>query len=284
MLLSGSPYNLSIWEKTVQKIAVVALVCLAIAFTALVSGIAQGQETNKLSTSPDPDISQLTFLQLREKRDALDVQIQQAQAQKATLDTIIYWLRKEDDEKRELAEQLKATQPDKSRIEELKKSIAVDRNSSSSDLPLAGAEGAFEQKQAEITTLLRQKDKVERAMSEVIDIEKPKQNFKTNISSIFAGLVAAVIVGFFVVSYTDEKVRREIFSGQSGIQFLTLFSLVIAIILFGITGILEGKELSALLGGLSGYILGRSSSIESKNNTAPTPGDPAPPRETPAKI
>ncbi len=40
--------------------------------------------------------------------------------------------------------------------------------------------------------------------------------------------------------------------GQSGIQFLTLFSLVIAIILFGI----KGKELAALLGGLSGYIFG----------------------------
>lgn len=33
----------------------------------------------------------------------------------------------------------------------------------------------------------------------------------------------------------------------------------IAIILFGITDILGGKELSALLGGISGYILGRVS-------------------------
>ena len=32
---------------------------------------------------------------------------------------------------------------------------------------------------------------------------------------------------------------------------------MIAIILFGITNILAGKELAALLGGLSGYILGR---------------------------
>jgi hypothetical protein len=40
-------------------------------------------------------------------------------------------------------------------------------------------------------------------------------------------------------------------------QFITIFSLVIAIILFGITGILESKELSALLVGLSGFILGR---------------------------
>lgn len=102
------------------------------------------------------------------------------------------------------------------------------------------------------------KDQIERKMSDLIDIEKPKQSFKTSISLIFAGLVAGVIAGFFIVAFRDEKVRREIFSGQSGIQFITLFSLVIAIILFGITEILEGKELSALLGGLSGYILGRS--------------------------
>jgi hypothetical protein len=36
-----------------------------------------------------------------------------------------------------------------------------------------------------------------------------------------------------------------------------MFAIVIAVILFGIINILESKELSALLGGLSGYILGR---------------------------
>ena len=54
-----------------------------------------------------------------------------------------------------------------------------------------------------------------------------------------------------------------------GIQFITLFALVIAIILFGITGILEGKELSALLGGLSGYILGRSTTTKSAEGKGP---------------
>src|SRR5207247_2857890 len=62
--------------------------------------------------------------------------------------------------------------------------------------------------------------------------------------------------------------RRAIFAGQTGIQFLTLFSIVIAIILFGITGILADKELAALLGGISGYILGRSS-------TASAPPEPS---------
>ncbi len=39
----------------------------------------------------------------------------------------------------------------------------------------------------------------------------------------------------------------EVFSNQQGLQFITLFSLVIAIILFGVLKILEAKELSALL-------------------------------------
>lgn len=87
----------------------------------------------------------------------------------------------------------------------------------------------------------------------------PEQLFKFSISLAFALLIGGVIFGFFKLSAKDEFMRRAIFAGQTGIQFLTLFSIVIAIILFGITGILADKELAALLGGISGYILGRSS-------------------------
>jgi len=95
--------------------------------------------------------------------------------------------------------------------------------------------------------------------SQVSRLTSPEQNFRTNTSWVFAGLIGAVILGFFVLAFRDEVMRRAIFSGETGIQFLTLFSVVIAIILFGIINILEGKELAALLGGLSGYILGRTS-------------------------
>ena len=81
--------------------------------------------------------------------------------------------------------------------------------------------------------------------------------FRKTMSMVFAGLVALVIVGFFVISVRDDGVRKAIFTNESGIQFITLFALVIAIILFGIVQVLKGKELAALLGGLSGYILGR---------------------------
>lgn len=95
-------------------------------------------------------------------------------------------------------------------------------------------------------------------------IFSPEQSFKLTMSITFAVLIGFVILGFFLLSNKDKIMRRAIFAGQTGIQFLTLFSIVIAIILFGITGILQDKELAALLGGISGYILGRSSTAAPK--------------------
>ena len=94
--------------------------------------------------------------------------------------------------------------------------------------------------------------------SAISKLNSPDQKFRFWVSLLFGVLIAAVIGFFFLLAFRDEVMRRAIFSGETGIQFLTLFSLVIAIILFGITSILESKELSALLGGLSGYILGRT--------------------------
>lgn len=93
------------------------------------------------------------------------------------------------------------------------------------------------------------------------------QNFKKQISWSFAVLVGIVIIGFFLMAFKDEQIRKTIFSGDAGLQFITIFSIIIAIILFGITGALGGRELSALLGGISGYILGRSSvkNLDSKS-------------------
>lgn len=119
------------------------------------------------------------------------------------------------------------------------------------------------------------KDKVllQCVQGRISQLTSPEQNFRTNTSWVFAGLISAVIIGFFVLAFKDEVMRRAIFSGETGIQFLTLFSVVIAIILFGIINILEGKELAALLGGLSGYILGRTSqrsAIPAAPPTTPT--------------
>ena len=101
---------------------------------------------------------------------------------------------------------------------------------------------------------------------------------------IFAILVGGVIIGFFAIAFISPAVRDAIFTGDSGIQFVTLFSLVIAIILFGVLKILEGKELAALLGGLSGYILGKAGQpavTPAAIGNQPAPASPPPPTPTP---
>jgi hypothetical protein len=103
---------------------------------------------------------------------------------------------------------------------------------------------------------------IEEQLSVLFTKSDQTNSFKLNMSLAFTGLVSLVIIGFFVVALYDDKVRTSIFSNESGIQFITLFSLVIAIILFGIVNILEGRELAAVLGGLSGYILGRGTGSE----------------------
>ena len=118
--------------------------------------------------------------------------------------------------------------------------------------------------------LARDKVMLQCIQGKIAQLTSPEQKFRTDTSWVFAGLISAVIIGFFVLAFKDEVMRRAIFSGETGIQFLTLFSVVIAIILFGIINILEGKELAALLGGLSGYILGRTSQKGATPATPPT--------------
>jgi len=91
-------------------------------------------------------------------------------------------------------------------------------------------------------------------------------------------LIALVILGFFGIAVFGE-IADEIFKQQSGLQFITLFSLVISIVLFGILGILEGRELAALLGAISGYVLGRVSAGDSQTAMA-VPAISQPPGST----
>ncbi len=161
-------------------------------------------------------------------------------------------------EKKTLQEQLKKRESglkyDEDQIESYKLKLNY------SEAKVKSINDDLDKKQKEMARNRSELEAVETLISDMLDVMRPKQDFKYNMSKIFAVLVAIVIVGFFAISFYDLDVRRAIFSGTAGIQFVTLFSVVIAIILFGIIDILEGKELAALLGGLSGYILGRATS------------------------
>ena len=88
--------------------------------------------------------------------------------------------------------------------------------------------------------------------------EYSQQDFRKTISIYFTGLIGLLLVVFFFLVYkkSNHNLSKELLSGY-GLQFVTLFVLIIAVILFGILGILEGSELAAILSGISGYILGK---------------------------
>lgn len=139
-------------------------------------------------------------------------------------------------------------------------------------------------KRAEIGRVANDMDKVDAEIIGLIEVTDKDSWFKTGISFLFALLVGGVIYGFYRAISGKTEVINVIFSNDSGIQFVTIFSIVIAVILFGIIGVLEGKELSALLGGLSGYILGRSSATPagSQDSAKQTVGENARDQAAPA--
>lgn len=88
--------------------------------------------------------------------------------------------------------------------------------------------------------------------------EYKQQEFRITISICFAALIGILLIVFFYIVFkrSDENLSKELLSGN-GLQFVTLFVLIIAVILFGILSILQGSELAAILSGISGDILGK---------------------------
>lgn len=124
---------------------------------------------------------------------------------------------------------------------------------------------------------------IDSAIGELMLSSSDEGQFRLQMGIGFLILVSLLIVFFFFFASRSGSMS-DILRDDRGLQFITLFSLVIAITLFGLLNILEGKELAALLGGLSGYILGRSNlggghpdrRPESPDRTGGRPAEPAP--------
>jgi len=105
-------------------------------------------------------------------------------------------------------------------------------------------------------------DRAQSAFTQNISVDIAQQAFKSQMSLIYACLVGFLILTVFAtIIFSRNRDLVQTLMSEFGLQFVTLFVLIIAVILFGILGILEGKELAAILAGISGYILGRGATI-----------------------
>jgi hypothetical protein len=121
----------------------------------------------------------------------------------------------------------------------------------------------------QLTDLINYLGRVDDAVTGLLLSTDTNNTFKIDVTIAFSILVGLVISGFFFLLAREKEIRAKIFENDAGLQFVTLFALIIAIILFGVINILEGKELAALLGGLSGYILGRGGLGSGPRSTSP---------------
>lgn len=135
--------------------------------------------------------------------------------------------------------------------------------------------GALEQRvQAASEDLDKGKNALRKSDDEIgfaLAFRDAQNQYRMIISLTFAAIVMLLVASFFNVVRDNNTVMESIFSGDAGIQFITLFSIVVAVILFGILEILGANELSALLGGLSGYILGKTGAASQKTGAQPIP-------------
>lgn len=139
---------------------------------------------------------------------------------------------------------------------------------------------------AAIQTLNHDIRSAESTIDNALAPEYQSQKFRTLVSAFFALLIGIMIVSFFGTIYkkAGDSVGTLLLS-DGGLQFVTIFVLIIAIILFGILNILEGRELAAILSGIAGYILGRGAQVKSQGGAGdavqPQPAPAAPANDTP---
>lgn len=82
---------------------------------------------------------------------------------------------------------------------------------------------------------------------------------------VFAIICIMLVIGwiwlFYVVRHNNESVR-DLLTGSSFLQNLTIIGVVIVTGLLGIMGVLKGELVSTLLGSIVGYVLGTSRKTE----------------------
>jgi hypothetical protein len=90
---------------------------------------------------------------------------------------------------------------------------------------------------------------------------------------IFGVLVIALMV--IPLMYRNPALQHLIFESGILLELITVFLLTTTILLLGIGGKIEKEVLGTLLGGISGYVLGRSLRLNRPPQTPPPPPPPA---------
>lgn len=255
----------------------IRIACLLALLAVSAAGAVNPATTTAAPASPDNDLTSVAdfrplFLEretLVERLRELEVAIDELTTKIRALPPIATLEKDLQRAQRDLAKLQKAANPDAQALESLQRYIDTTGDNIQT---LKTATPALQEQKGEYDRKSRRLFAVEQRIASLFDNSRDVNHFRTNATYTFGGMVFFVVIGFYLIAWKKEGVAATIFAGEMGMQFVTLFLIVIAIIMFGIMGTLEGRELAALLGGLSGYILGRTST--GKKPAQPVPAAP----------
>lgn len=98
----------------------------------------------------------------------------------------------------------------------------------------------------------------EESIDTVLDPAADKQSFRSTVTIVFGTLVFILMLLFFGIIYfkrVDDNYKNGLLNPH-GLQFITLFIIIITILLFGILEIAKGSELIPIISSIAGFVLG----------------------------
>lgn len=90
--------------------------------------------------------------------------------------------------------------------------------------------------------------------------EDDQAKLDTRIVTIAIPAVVLALIGMFLAPllYKSDETRRSIITSGLLVELMTVFLLTAAVIILGIDGRIQAELIGTLLGGVSGYVLGRA--------------------------
>ncbi len=100
-----------------------------------------------------------------------------------------------------------------------------------------------------------------------VAIEEGQSQIDTRIIQVGLPVFGLILLGILIIPkvYKDTELQKTIFSSGIVLDMFTVFLLTITILLLGLGHRLSENVLGTLLGGISGYVLGRSMNRQNVN-------------------
>lgn len=87
---------------------------------------------------------------------------------------------------------------------------------------------------------------------------------------IYCAFILAVFGSLFTMyMFAPSTFNRELyitFLHNNGLRYIALAAIIVAIVLFGLTEVIEGKDVTVLLSAIAGYVLGADSSVSRRRD------------------